>query len=83
MSRLFFTESVELDEEATTQLQQENAVAIVQAIQDKITQQRDQPLTSDAAKAIINSAMKETNVKKGLVMRSLRAALMGTMHGAI
>ena len=81
MSRLFFTESVELDEEATTQLQQENAIAIVQAIQDKITQQRDQPLTSDAAKAIINSAMKETNVKKGLVMRSLRAALMGTMHG--
>ena len=44
MSRLFFTESVELDEEATTQLQQENAIAIVQAIQDKITQQRDQRL---------------------------------------
>lgn len=80
ISRLFFTQTVELDEEATTQLQQDGAIAIVQAIQDKITQQ-DQPLTSDAAKAMINSAMKETNVKKGLVMRSLRAALMGTMHG--
>ncbi len=81
MSRLFSTPRVELDAEAKTQLEQENAIAIVQAIQDKITQQRDQPLTSDAAKAMINSAMKETNVKKGLVMRSLRAALMGTMHG--
>ncbi|MFM6191786.1 MAG: glutamate--tRNA ligase [Planktothrix sp.] len=80
ISRLFFTQTVELDEEAKTQLQQDGAIAIVQAIQDKITQQ-DQPFTSDAAKAMINSAMKETNVKKGLVMRSLRAALMGTMHG--
>lgn len=80
ISRLFFTQTVELDEDAKTQLQQEDALAIVQAIQDKITQQ-DQPFTSDAAKAMINTAMKETNVKKGLVMRSLRAALMGTMHG--
>lgn len=81
MSRIYFNQTIELDEEAKTQLQQEGAIAILQAIQDRIVQQTDQSLTSEGAKEIINSAMKEANVKKGLVMRSLRAALMGTMHG--
>lgn len=81
MTRIFFIETVTLDEEANTQLQQDGAIAILQAIQDRIVQQADQSLTPEGAKEIINSATKAANVKKGLVMRSLRAALMGTMHG--
>ena len=81
MTRIFFTETVTLDEEANAQLQQDGAIAILQAIQDRIVQQTDQSLTPEGAKEIINSATKAANVKKGLVMRSLRAALMGTMHG--
>lgn len=81
MTRIFFTQTVTLDEEANAQLQQDGAIAILQAIQDRIVQQADQSLTPEGAKEIINSATKAANVKKGLVMRSLRAALMGTMHG--
>ena len=81
MTRIFFTKTVTLDEEANAQLQQDGAIAILQAIQDRIVQQADQSLTSEGAKEIINSTTKAANVKKGLVMRSLRAALMGTMHG--
>ncbi|MEL7521685.1 MAG: glutamate--tRNA ligase, partial [Cyanobacteria bacterium J06553_1] len=35
----------------------------------------------DDAKAVINQVTKALGVKKGLIMRSLRAALMGDMQG--
>jgi glutamyl-tRNA synthetase len=33
------------------------------------------------AQALINDVVKATGTKKGIVMRTLRAALMGTMQG--
>ena len=38
-------------------------------------------LTEARAQEIVKQVIKQQNVKKGLVMRSLRAALMGDMHG--
>jgi glutamyl-tRNA synthetase len=79
MTRMLFTESVEFSEEAADQMKKEGASEVVQAILDTL---EDYPeLTSEQAQEIIKTVTKEKNVKKGLVMRSLRAALTGDVHG--
>ncbi len=78
-AELFFAPTIKPDEEAQTQLQQDGAVTVIQAICEKVD--FDQPLTSDRAQEIIKGVTKETKFKKGLIMRSLRAALTGAVHG--
>lgn len=78
-SRLLFGESVRYQEEAVTQLNQEGVEEIIQSILEAAEAQSS--LTEADAKAIVNQVTKSHNVKKGVVMRSLRAALMGELHG--
>jgi len=79
MSRMLFTESVELSEEALEQMNKPGAREVVQAILDALS---DAPeLTSDQAQEMIKQVTNQQKVKKGLVMRSLRAALTGDVHG--
>lgn len=79
MTKVFFTEGVELTEEGSQQLQQEGVKTVLQAM---ITALESQPaLTADVAQDIIKQVVKSEKVKKGLVMRSLRAALTGDVHG--
>ena len=79
MSRMLFTESVELTAEAIDQMKKEGAAQVVQAILDTLGNYPE--LTADEAQEIIKTVTKEQNVKKGLVMRSLRAALTGDVNG--
>jgi len=79
MSKLFFTKSLEYSEEAATQLQQEGASTVLQGILAGLDNATD--LSETTIQEIIKQVIKEKNVKKGLVMRSLRAALTGDMHG--
>ncbi len=79
MTRMFFTESVEFSSEATEQLKKEGVGDVVQAVLDALSNYPD--LTSEEAQEIIKTVTKEKNVKKGVVMRSLRAALTGDVHG--
>ena len=79
MSQLFFSETVEFSDEASQQLNQAGSAAALKGI---ITALENQPqLTEAAAQEIIKQVVKAQNVKKGLVMRSLRAALTGDVHG--
>jgi glutamyl-tRNA synthetase len=77
-SQLFFTDTVEFSEEASKQLQLEGSAAALKAI---IAALENQPLDPATAQEIIKQVVKAENVKKGLVMRSLRAALTGDVHG--
>ncbi|HAA31551.1 MAG TPA: glutamate--tRNA ligase [Cyanobacteria bacterium UBA8553] len=79
MSRMLFIESIEFTPEAVDQLKKEGASAVVQAVLDAVT--NSPKLTSEDAQQIIATVTKEQKVKKGLVMRSLRAALTGDVHG--
>ncbi|MBD2182954.1 glutamate--tRNA ligase [Planktothrix sp. FACHB-1355] len=79
MTRYFFTANVEFTEEGKAQLQQEAAKTALKAILDALD--RHQPLTEAGTQEIIKQVTKEQNLKKGLVMRSLRAALTGDVHG--
>ncbi|MEB3279362.1 MAG: glutamate--tRNA ligase [Lyngbya sp.] len=78
-AKLFFSPTFEADEDAIAQLQQEGALTVLQAIYEKVD--FDGPLTADSAQEVIKAVTKETKLKKGLIMRSLRAALTGAVHG--
>ncbi|WP_339460432.1 glutamate--tRNA ligase [Nodularia spumigena] len=79
MSQPLFTETVEFSAEGREQLQKEGSAVALQAI---LTALENQPEFSEAAaQDIIKQVVKEQKLKKGLVMRSLRAALTGDVHG--
>ncbi|MGB3405284.1 MAG: glutamate--tRNA ligase [Microcoleaceae cyanobacterium] len=79
MSEVFFVETVQPDVEAKAQLQADGAMTVIEAIATQLN--TEEPLTPDDAKALIKAVTKETKFKKGLIMRSLRAALTGAVHG--
>lgn len=78
-SRLLFGETLNYDEKALTQLQIEGVKEILTSVSEGIKSQSE--LKEDQAKEIINQITKTQKVKKGLVMKSLRAGLMGELQG--
>jgi glutamyl-tRNA synthetase len=79
MSRVFFTDGVDIDGDAKDMLRQEDAKTALQAVADAT--ESNPNLTLDDAQAIVKTITKEQKVKKGLVMKSLRAALTGALQG--
>ncbi|MGB3573999.1 MAG: hypothetical protein WBA01_18320 [Phormidesmis sp.] len=66
-------------EKAKDQLTQ---AGVAEAIEAVIAAVGETPVNEPAdAKSVINQVTKALGVKKGLIMRSLRAALMGDMQG--
>ena len=79
ISRVFFVPEVSCEKDAAAQLEQPEARALLEAILANLDS--DAPLTEASAGDTIKKVAKEQNVKKGAVMRSLRAALTGEVHG--
>ena len=79
ISRTFFIPTATLNEEAQAQLSQTGVAEILTNILTLLNSQPD--LTPEGAQELIKQVTKEQNVKKGMVMRSLRAALSGEVHG--
>ncbi len=78
-SRLIFGETATYNEEALKQLKQEGVKEVLSSILEGLKGKTH--LTHDDAQALINEVTKAQNVKKGVVMRSLRAGLMGELKG--
>jgi glutamyl-tRNA synthetase len=79
MSEYLFKREMPLSEAATQQLQQSGTAPILKGV---IAALESTPIQAEAdAQAVIKHVTKETDSKKGLVMRSLRAALTCDMHG--
>lgn len=78
-SRLIFGEKITHDEEALKQLKQEGVKEVLSSILEGIKDKTN--LTHDEAQTLINQVTKAHNVKKGVVMRSLRAGFMGELKG--
>jgi glutamyl-tRNA synthetase len=76
-SRLLLDESLNFTEDALTQLKTAGVKEILQEILGKI----EADLTEETAKEIVNQVTKSHGVKKGVVMKSLRAGLMGELQG--
>jgi glutamyl-tRNA synthetase len=77
-AQVFFTSSLNAGEEAIAQFQQAGVKDVLALIAEQL---KGDALTPEMAKDYINQAVKQQGVKKGLVMRSLRAALTGEVHG--
>lgn len=78
MSRYLFIADVGFTEDAANQLKQEGSATAIQAVLAAIPAQ---PLTDAAIQDLLKQVVKETGLKKGLIMRTLRAALTGAMQG--
>ncbi|PSN15163.1 glutamate--tRNA ligase [filamentous cyanobacterium CCT1] len=78
-SRFFFTETVGFTDDAKAQVQLEGVPPVLEGVLSGLTAQS--PATIDDLKALVNDVTKAQGVKKGLVMKSLRAALMGALQG--
>jgi glutamyl-tRNA synthetase len=76
-SHLLLKESVEYTDDAIAQLKLAGVKELIQAVLEAIPVKLDET----EAKGIIDRVMKAQNVKKGLIMKSLRAALMGSLQG--
>ena len=76
---IFFADVVEHGPEAMDLLQQEGVNAVVSEIIEGVSQADG--MAEEDAKALIKQVTKSQKVKKGLVMRSLRASLTGELHG--
>ena len=79
LAHFFATPTLDFSEKAKAQLTSEGVSEVMQAVLEalKATALRE---PADA-KGVINQVTKAAGVKKGMVMRSLRAALMGDMQG--
>ena len=75
---VFFEDDFSYTDEAMELLGQEEVAAILSEI---IAGINNTEMTEEDAKALIKQVTKSQKVKKGLVMRSLRASLTGELHG--
>ncbi len=73
----FFT-SPELNEAARAQLETDGARAAVAALLERLPEAE---LGADQAQALLGEAAAAAGVKKGVVMKSVRAALLGSLQG--
>ena len=80
LGRFFFTPTLDFADAAVEQLKKEGVADAMQAVLDALQTHDGLNEISDA-KSLINQVTKALGVKKGLIMRSLRAALMGDMQG--
>ena len=78
-SRLLFGESVTYSDESLELLKQDGVEAIIKEVVEAIAEHVNFDL--ETAKTIVKQVTKSQKVKKGLVMRSLRAGLTGELHG--
>ncbi|MCA6574438.1 MAG: glutamate--tRNA ligase [Pseudanabaena sp. M57BS1SP1A06MG] len=79
ISKFFFMDFEDYTEEAKTTLQGEAIAGIIKALIDALKETSD--LDTDSAGEIIKAVTKSQGIKKGVVMKSLRAALTGDLHG--
>ena len=79
ISKFFFTEFEDYTEDAKTTLQGEAITGIITALIDELKQVEE--LDADKAGEVIKNVTKSQGVKKGMVMKPLRAALTGDLHG--
>lgn len=78
ISQFFFSETVVLDGEARQQLEQDGAQAVLTEI---LAALETCMLDAEVVSQLLKQVAKSTGLKRGMVMRTLRAALTGAVHG--
>ncbi len=76
-----FFEEPELKEEAIKQINVEGAKLALKSILKKLEKYSSEQFDKQEAKKILEEVSKTEGIKKGIIMKSLRAALLGEMQG--
>jgi len=77
-----FFETPELNEAAQAQLAVDGARTALAAVASGLAQRGDgSQLDTEAAQALLNEATTTAGIKKGVLMKSMRAALLGSLQG--
>ncbi len=76
-----FFEEPSIKEDGKKQLEKKEAKIILKFILEELTKINAPTFNENQAIGLINQATKSCEVKKGLVMKSLRASLFGTLSG--
>jgi glutamyl-tRNA synthetase len=79
-SQVLLTASLDYQADAQAQLQQAGVGPVLEAILSGLTSPPPPASLADL-KHLVDEVVRGQGVKKGLVMKSLRAALMGTLQG--
>ncbi len=79
-SRVFFEEP-QIQEDGKNQLQSEGAREALTALADQLTSTPWNGMNLNEGKELLDIVCKATGVKKGVLMKSLRAALLGQLKG--
>ena len=79
MCRYLFVNSIEFSEDAIAHLQQEGVSVALQAVATQLAERSS--FSAEDAKALVKQVVKDHQLKKGLVMKSLRAGLTGALKG--
>ncbi|OIP75017.1 MAG: glutamate--tRNA ligase [Oscillatoriales cyanobacterium CG2_30_44_21] len=79
ISKFFFVDFEDYTDEARETLKGEAIVGIINALIEELKDLAE--LDTDIAGEVIKTVTKSQGVKKGVVMKSLRAALTGDLHG--
>ncbi|MEB3295631.1 MAG: glutamate--tRNA ligase [Synechococcales bacterium] len=78
MTRYLFVCEIPISDEAQAHVQQAGVKEVLQGILEGLP---SEPMTETTAKALIDQVVKAQGVKKGLVMKSLRAGLTRSLQG--
>ncbi|MEB3276028.1 MAG: glutamate--tRNA ligase, partial [Cyanobacteriota bacterium] len=77
-----FFETPELNEAAQAQLEVDGARTALAAVAAGLEQRgADAPLEAEAAQALLAEATTAAGIKKGVLMKAMRAALLGSLQG--
>ncbi len=79
-TKVFFEEP-HLEKDAIDQLSLEGAKECLKLLLEELSKSPWDGLNKNDAKQLINNVVKNRNIKKGLIMKSLRAALLGSLTG--
>ncbi|HIK53722.1 MAG TPA: glutamate--tRNA ligase [Synechococcales cyanobacterium M55_K2018_004] len=80
MTRYLFVPEIEFSEAAIAHLNTEGTAAAIEGVLAAL-RETSEPLTETRAQDIVQQVVKAKGLKKGLVMKTLRAALTGDLQG--
>lgn len=80
MTEYLFKPEIGFTDDAAAHLKQNGVASALEAVLN-VLQSQTEPLSEATAKAVVDQATKTAGVKKGLVMKSLRASLTGALQG--
>lgn len=81
LSKMFFEETIHLDDKSKEEIQQESAREVVRLIEDKFNKLNDTEFVANNIRSIFKEVQKEVGVKGRQLFMPIRIAVSGQMRG--